>query len=334
MYIKDNHGNAEKIYFSVFVCGATGTGHIEVCVDASSEAFANSFERFSARRGIPSLVISDQGSNFKGYYNELTKISNDSVVKNFLSDKGISWKYTPIGDPHFNGLCERALGILKNIMKKAVKNRLLTLDQLHTVACYAESLFNERPLGVLDANDPNFVPVTPNTLVYGRSLRHFSHSNGNTDAGDPDFEISVKSCEVMQKRLRSTLASVRKTYISEYLGSLARKDEARQKRSPYTKSIIKPQINDWVLIKDDSRDLRIGKILTLIISDDGEVRSVKVKTKSHEGIYPVTNLRFLEFHNPKFTNHSEELEGSEVMPKARPKRAAAEKAINAMKNCE
>ena len=179
MYIKDKHGNAEKIYFIVFVCGATGSGHIEVCVDASSEAFANSFERFSARRGIPSLVISDQGLNFNGYYNELTKISNDSVVKKFL---------------------------------------------------------------------------------------------------------------------------------------------------------IKPQINDWVLIKDDSRDLRIGKILTLIISDDGEVRSVKVKTKSHEGIYPVTNLRFLEFHNPNVTNHTEELKGSEVMPKARPKRAAAEKANNAMKN--
>ena len=193
-------------------------------------------------------------------------------------------------------------------MKKAVKNRLLTLDQLHTVACYAESLFNERPLCVLDANDPNFVPVTPNTLVYGHSLRHFAHRNGDNDAGDPEFRMSAKSCEVMQKKLRSTLASVRKTYNSEYLGFLARKDEARQKRSPYTKSIIKPQINDWVLIKDDSKDPRIGRIQTLVISDDGEVRSAKVKTGSHEGIYPLTNLRFLEFHNnPSVMGHTEQL---------------------------
>ena len=249
-----------------------------------------------------------------------------------LSDKGISWKYTPIGDPHFNGYCERHLGILKSIMKKAVKNRLLTLDQLHTVACYAESLFNERPLCVLDANDPSFVPITPNTLVYGQSLRHFAHRNGD-DSVDPDFRISAKSCEVMQKKLRSTLASVRKTYISEYLGFLAKKDEARQKRSPYTKSIIKPQVNDWVLIKDESKDLRIGKILTLVISDDGEVRSVKVKTGSHEGIYPLTNLRLMEFHNPSITSHNEQLKGTEAMPLARPKRAAADKAKNAMKNC-
>ena len=67
MYFKDKHGNAEKVYFIVFVCASTGSGHIELSVDASSEAFTNSFERFCARKGVPALVISDHGSNFTGF---------------------------------------------------------------------------------------------------------------------------------------------------------------------------------------------------------------------------------------------------------------------------
>ena len=118
-----------------------------------------------------------------------------------MLDKGISWVWTPIGDPHFNGYCERHLGILKQIMSKSVKNRLLTLDQLVTIACYAEGLFNERPLSIMDAGDPECVPITPNTLVFGRNLRQFAHGVTNGDQGDPDYSPSNKSVAVMHKKL-------------------------------------------------------------------------------------------------------------------------------------
>ena len=333
MFFKDDYGNANKAYFIVFVCASTGSGHIELSIDASSEAFANSFERFCARKGVPALVISDHGSNFRGFQNDLLVLSN-KVVKDFLNDKGISWKNTPIGDPHFNGYCERHLGILKSIMKKAVRNRLLTLDQLHTVACYAEGLFNERPLSVMDSSDPNSVPITPNTLVYGRSLRHFDHSLCHSEVSDPDFVLSAKSCEKKHRKLITTLASVKKVWTSEYLGFLARKDEARQKGSPYSKSIIKPKVNDWVLIKDDSKSFRIGRILSLIYSDDNEIRSVKLKTSSHEGVYPVTNLRYLEFHKSDESEIPSDVKNSgicnDIVDKDRPKRTASIKANMAM----
>ena len=123
----------------------------------------------------------------------------------------MTWLFTPINDPHFNGYCERHLGILKQIMKKSVRNRLLTLDQLITVACYAEGLFNERPLSILEGSDPEVVPITPNTLVFGRNLRQFAHGIADGDQGDPDYIPSRKSYNVMHKILRSTLAAVRKT---------------------------------------------------------------------------------------------------------------------------
>ena len=45
-FVKDKFGNAEKVYLIVFVYASTGSGHIEIAMHSSAEAFANSFERF------------------------------------------------------------------------------------------------------------------------------------------------------------------------------------------------------------------------------------------------------------------------------------------------
>ena len=146
---------------------------------------------------------------------------------------------------------------------------------------------------------------------------------------DPDYEISKKSCTVMHKKLRSTLESVHKTWTSEYLSFLARKDQNRQKLSPFTKSIIKPNINDWVLIRDNSKHFRIGKIIDLIKSDDGEVRKAVLKIDNFEGVYPITNLRFLEGHPKK-----DEIEDQQILPNIQPRtvRNAALLAKDRIKN--
>ena len=285
----------EKVYLLIFVCLSTGSGHVEMVQDATSESFAEGIERFMHRRGVPKLFISDQGSNFKGYNTELKKYSDQMTCMNSFKDNGIKWKWTPISGPHFNGYCERHLGLIKTIIKKSIGNKILSKSQLNTVATYAESIFNERPLQVLAGSDPDFIPVTPNVLVYGRSLRQFSHDLVEIDWNDPNFKLNNKDLSVMAKKLRSTLARVRKLWIQDYCNFLSTKDTIRQKMSPHNKSLILPQVGHYVLIKDDSsNDLRIGKITKINPSEDLEVRSVQVKTKFSEGVFPVCKLRYLE----------------------------------------
>ena len=90
--------------------------------------------------------------------------------------------------------------------------------------------------------------------------------------------------------------------------------------------MITPRVDDWVLIKDNSKELRINKILKLIESeDDGEIRKVILKTKNSEGVYPVTNLRYLENHPSNDIQVVKPPAKAEV--KGRPKRHAAQAAM-------
>ena len=286
-------GSVRKVYFIIFVCMSTGGGHIEMVPDASSASFANAFDRFCSRRGIPSMLLSDHGSNFRGYESELKALAFDLSLENHMFSKGIVWRWTPVGAPHFNGYVERQIGIIKSIMRKSIKSRVLSMDQLLTVACYAECMFNERPIAMMDADDVDFVPITPNSLIYGRSLPHFAHDVSEVDLNDPDFRVNNKSLNVMARKLKSTLALVRKTWVQEYLHFLACKDGYRQKMAPVTKSVVVPRVGDNILIKD-GKDLRLGRIVELFPSDDGEVRSARILTKNGHGTFPVCHLRFLE----------------------------------------
>ena len=67
MWATGSSGEVKKVYFLVFICASTGGGHMEMVRDASSSSFANAFDRFCARCGVPNILLSDQGSNFKGY---------------------------------------------------------------------------------------------------------------------------------------------------------------------------------------------------------------------------------------------------------------------------
>ena len=91
-------------------------------------------------------------------------------------------------------------------------------------------------------------------------------------------------------------------------------------RENFVKSIFKPNIFPKSH-NDKSGDFRVGRIVMLIKSDDGEIRKAILKTDHFQGLYPITNLRFLECH-PK----SNDKVYQQIIPNVqyRPKRQAAE----------
>ena len=87
------------------------------------------------------------------------------------------------------------------------------------------------------------------------------------------------------------------------------------------------------MIKDD-RDLKLGKIINLIHSDeDSEIRSCLVRTKNSEGIYPTCHLRYLEgYSGGDIPPSPTDVPNQEVSARKRLPRDAKEIATNKLKD--
>ena len=97
-----------KSYLAVFVCFCTKAIHLEAVTDLTTEAFLACLKRFISRRGCPSTICSDNGSNFKGarsdlqeLYRFLNSTSSTSAIAQYLLTQRIQWSMIPERSPHF-----------------------------------------------------------------------------------------------------------------------------------------------------------------------------------------------------------------------------------------
>ena len=119
VYLK--HGSVRKpvvvkAYVCVFVSLSTKAVHIEAISDLTSEAFIACLKRFISRRGKPTLLWSDHGTNFVGakrilkeLYEFLKESQTNQTIADFCSTQRIQWDFIPERAPHFGGLWESAV---------------------------------------------------------------------------------------------------------------------------------------------------------------------------------------------------------------------------------
>ena len=105
-----------KAYICLFVCLSVKAIHLKLVSDLTTEAFIAALRRFIARRGYPSLIWSDHGSNFVGAKRELKELHDflhsqrvQGTISEFCNSKNIEWRYIPERVPHFGGLWESAV---------------------------------------------------------------------------------------------------------------------------------------------------------------------------------------------------------------------------------
>ena len=170
-----------KAYMAIFVLFSTKAVHIEVVSDLATEAFLASLKRFTARRGLPNSIHTDNGTNFVGARNDLQDLykflsSTDAqaAIHSFLLSNRVSWHNIPERGPHFGGLWEAAVKSAKHHIKRVVGQQRLSYEEFATITAQVEVCLNSRPLGGLTSNSPDGIsPITPGHFLIGRALQSY-----------------------------------------------------------------------------------------------------------------------------------------------------------------
>ena len=129
--------SGKKLYILFFTCAVIKAIHIELVDSLSLEDFLLAFKRFSARRGQPSIVYSDNAKTFRAAHNLLQREAELT---------GIVWKFSVPIAPLWGGWWERLIRSVKSALRKTLGKRLVTRIQLETILQEIEACMNSRPL--------------------------------------------------------------------------------------------------------------------------------------------------------------------------------------------
>jgi transposase InsO family protein len=127
--VKVGRNKTVKHYGVVFTCMNTRAIHCEIAVDASTMELLQVLRRFFSYRGYPKVLLSDNGTQMVGANNELKLMIegwNKDQLEEFCAARGMKWQFiTPLA-PHQNGCSEAIVKSVKQAMKKAISDALLT----------------------------------------------------------------------------------------------------------------------------------------------------------------------------------------------------------------
>ena len=161
-----------KRYLCLFTCLVTRAVHLEMSYSLDTDSFINAFTRMTSRRGTPTYVISDNGSNFVGADRELRELvesfHQDRIIRESTKHQRIDWKFNPPSAPHFGCVFEALIKSAKKAIKAILGDADINDEELHTAICGAERLLNSRPITYVGADPNDHSPLTPNHFLVGQ----------------------------------------------------------------------------------------------------------------------------------------------------------------------
>ena len=130
---------------------------------------------FFARRGTPSTIWSDNGSNFVGAEKDLLACirSWNGMAPTIFTHKGVTWKLNPPGAPHHGGSWERLVRSVKRVLYNILGSRRVTEEVLRTTLCSVEQALNSRPIIPVSTDSRELKALTPYHFLLGQHATSF-----------------------------------------------------------------------------------------------------------------------------------------------------------------
>ena len=259
-----------KCYTCLFICLTTKAIHIEFCAYLSTEEFMAALHHFTARRGTPLHLFSDNGTNFLGTCNELMEIQNliaSSSTVNTISYEAIrtslQWHFSPPRAPHHGGLREAGVKSMKTLLRKLMSPYLLTFHELYTILTVAEAILSSRPLVPINSTDvEHTLTLSPGHFLIDRPL-----IAPPIHEEDTVVQVSLLKKWNLVQRLKQEFWSSWKT---RYLQSMTARSKWKRPTHNY-------KVGDIILLKDEllfNHNWPLARVTKIYLGDDGLTRTV------------------------------------------------------------
>ncbi|GFW07801.1 integrase catalytic domain-containing protein [Trichonephila clavipes] len=127
LYVK----RGDKVWIVLYTCAIHRALHLELVSSLSTDAFLLSFRRFVVRRGRPRIIYSDNGTNFRGAYNELVDI-DWNVVSQYAEIQRITSKFIPPTAACWGGFSEMFVRTVKELLRRTLGKAIFMYEELLT----------------------------------------------------------------------------------------------------------------------------------------------------------------------------------------------------------
>lgn len=267
--VKDRRTECKR-WGLIFSCMYSRAVHIELLESMSTDAFLNALRSFICLRGPVKVLYCDNGTNFVGANNELSReihLTQDQNLRRFFSENMIEFKFNAPCASHTGGAWERSIRTARSIlngMTALYKGRLDT-PTLRTAMYEVMATINSSPLTSKQLDNPYEEVITPNHLLTMKA---------NYTAPPPgQFVESEIYRQKMWRRAQQLAEQFWKEWKNSYLQDITK----RQKWQQSERNIM---VGDIVLVVDDEKarnDWSTGTVEEVRLGADGLVRRAKVK---------------------------------------------------------
>lgn len=273
----------EKRWGVLFTCLTVRAVHLEIASSLSTDSCIMCIHNFIARRGVPAVIHSDNGTNFRGADNELkaelAKVNQERMHETFTSPQ-TKWVFNPPGTPHMGGSWERLVASVKKILTAIMPTRTPSDELLRCVLMEAERVVNSRPLTYIPIENDTMEALTPNHFLIGSSNGEATIANTNDRdlIGRKDWRIAQQLANNFWRR-----------WVVEYLPTLTRRSKWHARPPPI-------KVGDIVIIVDEKNKRNCwpkGVVIDTTATRDGQVRKAIVKTADGTYEKPAVKLAVL-----------------------------------------
>ncbi|XP_021965751.1 uncharacterized protein LOC110860944 [Folsomia candida] len=270
--------NQSKTWMVLFTCAVYRCVHLELVHELSTDIFLLALDRFVSRRGRPTKIYTDNGTNFTGAEN-LFKALDWNKIQITTQLHRIQWIFNPPSAPWWGGWWERLIRSIKDLLKRMLGHSKLNYYELETFICEAEGVMNGRPLTHVSEDQEDLIPLTPSMFLQDVTTVELP-------------EMEVLNSNGLHKKYRELTAlreELRSRFRKEYLSLLVQRGKVKKCEEFH--------LGDLVLVSCDNQKRifwPMARIVELFPGKDGQVRVARVKTENGFLTRPCQRLYPLE----------------------------------------